>query len=118
MEEARARFVEAAQVVVKALTHETFDWDGEYFKIPMTSIRPRPISRPERRFYASSVSPESAEIMAKLGFGILVIMQNEWPKAAQDIQRYQELSLSVGHAPRSPVILTNVSVAQSQAEAQ
>src|SRR4029450_3460258 len=118
MDEARPRFVEAAKIVVKALTHETFDWDGEFFKIPRTSIRPRPISHPERRFYASSVSPESAEIMAKLGFGVLVIMQNEWPKAAQDIQRYQELSLSVGHAPRPPIILTNVSVAPSRAEAQ
>src|SRR6185503_3000410 len=71
MEEARARFVESAQIVVKALTNETFSWDGEFFKIPETSIRPRPISHPERRFYASSVSPESAEIMAKLGFGVL-----------------------------------------------
>jgi alkanesulfonate monooxygenase SsuD/methylene tetrahydromethanopterin reductase-like flavin-dependent oxidoreductase (luciferase family) len=44
-------------------------------------------------------------------------MQNEWPKAAQDIQRYQELSLSVGHQPRPPIILTNVSVAESRAEA-
>src|SRR5258708_6467965 len=118
MEEARPRFVEAAKIIVTALTSDSFEWEGEFFKIPRTSIRPRPISHPERRFYASSVSPESAEIMAKLGFGILVIMQNEWPKAAQDIQRYQELSLSVGHAPRPPVILTNVSVAPSRAEAQ
>jgi alkanesulfonate monooxygenase SsuD/methylene tetrahydromethanopterin reductase-like flavin-dependent oxidoreductase (luciferase family) len=118
MEEARARFVESAQIVVKALTHQTFDWQGEFFRIPTTSIRPRPISHPERRFYASSVSPESAEIMAKLGFGILVIMQNEWPKAAEDIQRYQQLSASVGHAPRPPIILTNISVAEDRAEAQ
>jgi alkanesulfonate monooxygenase SsuD/methylene tetrahydromethanopterin reductase-like flavin-dependent oxidoreductase (luciferase family) len=69
MEEARPRFVEAAQIVVKALANETFDWDGEFFKIPRTAIRPRPVSRPERRFYASSVSSESAEIIAKLGFG-------------------------------------------------
>jgi alkanesulfonate monooxygenase SsuD/methylene tetrahydromethanopterin reductase-like flavin-dependent oxidoreductase (luciferase family) len=118
MEEARPRFVEAARLIVTALTSDAFEWDGEFFKIPRTSIRPRPISHPERRFYASSVSPESAEIMAKLGFGVLVIMQNEWPKAAQDIQRYQELSSSVGHAPRPPIILTNVSVADSRAEAQ
>ena len=117
MEEARPRFVEAAQIVVKALTHETFDWDGEFFKIPRTAIRPRPISHPERRFYASSVSPESAEIMAKLGFGLLVIMQNEWPTAAADIHRYRELAASVGHAPRPPIILTNVSVADSREEA-
>src|SRR5205823_991879 len=81
VEEARPRFVESAQIVVKALTHDVFDWDGEFYKIPATSIRPRPISHPERRFYASSVSPESAEIMAKLGFGVLMVMQNEWPVA-------------------------------------
>jgi alkanesulfonate monooxygenase SsuD/methylene tetrahydromethanopterin reductase-like flavin-dependent oxidoreductase (luciferase family) len=118
MEEARARFVETAKIVVKALTHESFDWDGEFFKIPRTSIRPRPISHPERRFYASSVSPESAEIMAKLGFGVLVIMQNEWPKAAEDIQRYRDLAAGVGHTARPPIILTNISVAESRQEAQ
>jgi alkanesulfonate monooxygenase SsuD/methylene tetrahydromethanopterin reductase-like flavin-dependent oxidoreductase (luciferase family) len=118
MEEARPRFVEAAQIVVKALTHEVFDWDGKFFKIPRTSIRPRPISHPERRFYASSVSPESAEIMAKLGFGVLVVMQNEWPKAAEDIERYRQLARSVGHTPRPPIILTNISVAENRDEAR
>jgi alkanesulfonate monooxygenase SsuD/methylene tetrahydromethanopterin reductase-like flavin-dependent oxidoreductase (luciferase family) len=118
MEEARARFVEAARIVVKALTEPSFDWDGEFFHIPRTSIRPRPISHPERRFYASSVSPESAEIMAKLGFGLLVIMQNEWPKAAEDIERYRDIATSVGHTPRPPIILMNISVAESRPEAQ
>ncbi len=117
MEEARPRFAEAARIVVKALTHEVFDWDGEFFKIPPTSIRPRPVSHPERRFYASSVSPESAEIMAKLGFGVLVIMQNEWPKAAEDIRRYREIAAGVGHTPQPPIILTNVSVAERREEA-
>jgi len=117
MEEARPRFVETAQIVVKALSQDVFEWEGEFFKIPPTSIRPRPISHPERRIYASSVSPESAEIMAKLGFGVLVIMQNEWPKAAEDIQRYRQIAESVGHTPRPPIILTNVSVADSRAEA-
>ncbi|MCH9673292.1 MAG: LLM class flavin-dependent oxidoreductase, partial [Gammaproteobacteria bacterium] len=90
---------------------------GEFFKIPKTSIRPRPVSHPERRFYASSVSPESAEVMAKLGFGMLVIMQNEWPKAAADIESYREIARSVGHTPSAPIILTNVSCAQSRDEA-
>jgi alkanesulfonate monooxygenase SsuD/methylene tetrahydromethanopterin reductase-like flavin-dependent oxidoreductase (luciferase family) len=118
MEEARARFVETAKIVVLALTSESFEWKGEFFDIPRTAIRPRPISHPERRFYASSVSPESAEIMAKLGFGVLVVMQNEWPKAAEDIQRYRDIAASVGHTPRPPIILTNISVAESRAEAQ
>ncbi len=118
MEEARPRFAEAAQLVVKALSEKVFEWDGEFYKIPKMSIRPRPMSRPERRFYASSVSPESAEIMAKLGFGMMVIMQNEWAKAAQDIHSFREMAASVGHTPPPPVILTNVSCAESRAEAE
>ena len=118
MGEARPRFVEAAKIVTMALSQDSFEFEGEFFQIPRTAIRPRPISHPERRFYASSVSPESAEVIAKMGFGMLVIMQNEWAKAAEDIYRFQEITQSVGHAPRSPIVLTNVSCAESRAEAE
>jgi alkanesulfonate monooxygenase SsuD/methylene tetrahydromethanopterin reductase-like flavin-dependent oxidoreductase (luciferase family) len=118
MEEARPRFAESAQLIVKALSQERFDWQGEFYQIPEMSIRPRPISHPERRFYASSVSPESSEIMAKLGFGMLIVMQNEWPKAAEDVQRYREIAASVGHKPRPPIILSNVACAPTREEAR
>jgi len=118
MDEARPRFVESAQLIIKALENETFDWQGEFYKIPSMSIRPRPISHPERRFYASSVSPESSEIMAKLGFGMMVVMQNEWAKAAEDIHRYREITRSVGHTPRPPIVLTNVACADTREEAR
>src|ERR1700760_2972403 len=111
MGEARPRFVEAAQLVVRALAEETFEFQVEFYQIPRTAIRPRPISHPGRRFYASSVSPESAEVMAKLGFGLLIVMQNEWPKAAEDVHRYRAMVESVGHTARPPIILTNVACA-------
>lgn len=118
MEEARPRFAEAAQLVTKALKEEVFEWEGEFYQIPKMSIRPRPISNPERRFYASSVSPESAEIMAKMGFGMMVIMQNAWEKAAADIYSFRDIAQSVGHNPPPPIILTNVAVAESREEAE
>ncbi len=118
MGEARPRFAEAAQVVVKALSQEVFEHHGEFFQIPKMSIRPRPISHPERRFYASSVSPESAEIIAKLGFGMLFIMQNEWAKCREDIEKFQTMSTAAGFEPKAPIILTNVSCAESRQEAQ
>jgi alkanesulfonate monooxygenase SsuD/methylene tetrahydromethanopterin reductase-like flavin-dependent oxidoreductase (luciferase family) len=101
MGEARPRFVEAADIIVKALANDSFEHDGEFFHIPRTAVRPRPISHPERCFYASAVSPDSAEIMAKLGFGVLMVMQNEWPKAAEDIQRYRDIATAAGHTPRA-----------------
>jgi alkanesulfonate monooxygenase SsuD/methylene tetrahydromethanopterin reductase-like flavin-dependent oxidoreductase (luciferase family) len=118
MEEARPRFVEAANIIVKALANDSFEHQGEFFQIPRTAIRPRPISHPERRFYASAVSPESGEIMAKLGFGILMVMQNEWVKASADIALYREIATAAGHTPRPPIILTNVCCADSRDEAQ
>jgi len=117
MEEARPRFVESAQLIRLALSQPEFEWQGEYYQIPRTSIRPRPMSNPERRFFVSSVTPESAEVMARLGFGMMVIMQNEWPKAAADIERFREVAGAVGHVPPPPIILTNVSCAESRDEA-
>jgi len=117
MEEARPRFVEAAQLIRLALSEPEFEWQGQFYQIPRTSIRPRPISNPERRFFVSAVTPESAEIMAKLGFGLMVIMQNEWPKAAADIENFRQIAAAVGHVPPPPVILTNVSCAESRDEA-
>lgn len=118
MGEARPRFIEAAEIIHRALTQESFEYQGQFFQIPRTAIRPRPISHPERRFYGSAVSPDSAEVMAKLGFSLLVIMQNEWPKAATDVHRFHEMSVAHGHTPKPPIILTNVSVAESRDEAQ
>ena len=117
MGEARGRFAEAAQIVVAALSQPEFEFNGEYYTIPRTSIRPRPISHPERRFYASSVSPESATLMAKLGFSMLLIMQNEWTKCAADIATFYRIAAEAGHHPRRPLILTNVSCAESRSEA-
>ncbi len=117
MEEARPRFVEAAQLIRLALSEPEFEWQGQFYQIPRTSIRPRPISHPERRFFVSAVTPKSAEIMAKLGFGMMVIMQNEWPKAAADIENFRQIAAAVGHVPPPPVILTNVSCAESRDEA-
>jgi alkanesulfonate monooxygenase SsuD/methylene tetrahydromethanopterin reductase-like flavin-dependent oxidoreductase (luciferase family) len=117
MEEARPRFVERAQIVVQGAHPGVFEWDGEFFKIPRTSIRPRPISHPERRFYASSVSPESAEIMAKLGFGLPRDHAERVPKAARTSSA-TATHPSVGTRRGRRSSPTNISVADSRAEGQ
>ena len=115
--EARPRFIECAKIIQMALSQESFEFQGAFYQIPRTSIRPRPISHPERRFFGTAVSPESVDVMASLGFSMLVIMQNEWPKAAADIHRFNAVAAAEGHRPRPPMILTNVSVAESRDEA-
>jgi alkanesulfonate monooxygenase SsuD/methylene tetrahydromethanopterin reductase-like flavin-dependent oxidoreductase (luciferase family) len=117
MEEARDRFVESAIIIRKGLTQESFSFDGKYYKIPEIQIRPRPISHPEDRFYASTVSPESSEIMAKLGFGVLIIAQRSWTDTAADYQRYCATAAANGFRPRPPIGLLNILVADDPREA-
>src|SRR5262249_10962708 len=50
--------------------------------------------------------------------GLVVIMQNGWRRAAEDPRRYRELTEGVGHSARPPIILTNISCAESREEAQ
>jgi alkanesulfonate monooxygenase SsuD/methylene tetrahydromethanopterin reductase-like flavin-dependent oxidoreductase (luciferase family) len=99
------------------MTNDSFSFDGKYYKIPEIQIRPRPISHPETRFYASAVSPESVEIFAKMGFGVLIIAQRSWEDTAADYRRYVETSLANNFRPRPPIGLLNVLVADDPSEA-
>lgn len=118
MDESRERFVECAEIVRRGLTQESFSYEGKYYKIPEIQIRPRPISHPEQRCYASSVSPESAEIMAKLGLGVLIIAQRSWEDTAKDYLRYRENARAAGFEPRPPIGLFNVLVCDDKQEAE
>lgn len=118
MDEARGRFEECAQIVRKGLTQPSFSFDGKYYKVPEIQIRPRPISHPENRFYASSISPESGELMARLGFGVLIVAQRSWEETAADYQRYHVAAQNSGHTPKPPIGLFNVLCADSATEAE
>lgn len=118
MEESRDRFAETATIVRLALTQKRFSYDGRFFKIPETSIRPQPISNPVERFFASSVSPESAELMARMGFGMMIIGQKDWESAAVDIQHYRATAAACGHPVRPVMALANVIVAEDPSEAR
>lgn len=118
MEESRDRFAEAATIVRLALTQKRFSYDGKFFKIPEASIRPQPISNPVERFFASSVSPESAELMARMGFGMMIIGQKDWESAAVDVQHYRATAAACGHPVRPVMALANAIVAEDPAEAR
>jgi alkanesulfonate monooxygenase SsuD/methylene tetrahydromethanopterin reductase-like flavin-dependent oxidoreductase (luciferase family) len=105
MEESRERFVEAGEIVVKALRNERFSHQGKYFQIPDMSIRPRPYSDFTGRMYGAAVSPESAEIMANLGLGVLIVPQRDWDTTASELERYNTIYRSLGKEPIPPVSL-------------
>src|ERR1700691_189984 len=117
MDQARPRFKEGLDIIRLGLTQESFEYQGQFFTIPRTSIRPAPVSHPELRFYGSANSPESAKLLADSGLGLLIVMHNEWSKAAHEVYDFQRMATEAGHTPRPPIILTNISCAETHDEA-
>jgi alkanesulfonate monooxygenase SsuD/methylene tetrahydromethanopterin reductase-like flavin-dependent oxidoreductase (luciferase family) len=89
MDESRPRFVEAAQMMLQGLEQGYCEFDGTYYKQPRVDIRPAPFKSFKGRTYAAAVSPESSQIMAELGIGILVIPQKPWPEVDKELNSYR-----------------------------
>jgi alkanesulfonate monooxygenase SsuD/methylene tetrahydromethanopterin reductase-like flavin-dependent oxidoreductase (luciferase family) len=119
MEESRERFIETAEIVVKALKNESFSHEGRFFQIPEMSIRPRPYADFSGRLYGAAISPESAEIMARQGIGVLCILQRDWDSTVAEIQRYDGFYRQLtGREPVRPVVAARVIVADTDTEAR
>lgn len=89
MDESRARFVESAEIVLRALETGVLEADGKYYQIPRRDLRPRPVKSFNNRLYAAAVSPESVKIMADVGAGILINPQKDWQEVAEDMRQYR-----------------------------
>ena len=104
MEESRARFVESAEMILRGLEDGYCEYDGTYVKQPRKSIRPQPARTFRGRTYAAAVSPESAEIMARLGVGILIIPQKPWEVVAAELESYRTQYRQVNGAEPLPTV--------------
>jgi alkanesulfonate monooxygenase SsuD/methylene tetrahydromethanopterin reductase-like flavin-dependent oxidoreductase (luciferase family) len=119
-DEARPRFNEHAELVLKAL--ETgFMEGGALTNQPLRELRPRPFKSFRGRAFSAAMSPESAPLMAKLGLGLLVVnlkpkevFQSEW-LAYSDCWRLAHGSLS---EPPKPLLSGLVVVDESADRAE
>ncbi|MEL7156527.1 MAG: LLM class flavin-dependent oxidoreductase [Actinomycetota bacterium] len=87
MGEGRNRFVEYAELVLEALENGYIE-GGDQTAQPRRDIRPFSGRTFKGRTYAAAVSPESMEIMARLGVGLLVIPQKPWEAVKADFDNY------------------------------
>src|SRR5207247_7400652 len=62
------RFAEALEILVTALSEESFSYDGEHFQIPQVSVFPRPLQRPHPPISVVAVSRERLLFAAEHGY--------------------------------------------------
>lgn len=104
-EDSRAIFVEYAQLILEALERGVCEYEGRFIRQPRRELRPRPFKSFRGRTYAAAVSPESAEIMARLGVGLLIIPQKPWEVAAEELNNYRRTFHEVNGTDAPPPIV-------------
>ena len=104
MGESRERFVEAADMVLTGLEQGYCEYNGKYYDQPRKDIRPKPFRSFKGRTYAAAVSPESSEIMARLGIGILIIPQKPWEDVAVELNTYRTIYREVNGTEAPPPV--------------
>src|SRR5438034_667635 len=72
MDESRARFDEAAPMIVNALKTGFIEGDGTFYKQPRVEIRPRPAHAFDDRIYAVASSEDSMESAARLSAHVIM----------------------------------------------
>ena len=104
-EDSRAIFVEAAETILGGLESGYVEYDGTFVKQRRRELRPRPFKSFRGRTYAAAVSPESSEIMARLGIGILIIPQKPWEAVTADLNAYRQVFRAVNGVEAPPPIV-------------
>ena len=119
MNHSRTQFREYAEAILTALESGEMAFDGEVYKQPSVQIRPAPLKSFKGRTFASAISPDSVDILARLGTGLMIFAQKPWDTVKDDLDRYRARYFEVNgfEAPR-PVMCTCVAVSEDAAEAQ
>jgi alkanesulfonate monooxygenase SsuD/methylene tetrahydromethanopterin reductase-like flavin-dependent oxidoreductase (luciferase family) len=111
MGESRQRFIEYASAISGSLETGVLSSEGPLYRQPPVDIRPRSPFSFRGRSYAIAVSPESAQIMARLGYGLMLIAQKPWDTVVKETREYAALFESInGYEAPGPILVNLTSV--------
>ncbi len=120
LDESRARWEEAVDVILLALSGKSFTYDGSYYKIPETMVFPRPIQTPHPPIWVTAQSPESVAATVRRGFNLL---SGGFGVSVENLRQFRTAfdQLVSEHPPKQPIhvgIQRPVYVAETEAEAR
>jgi alkanesulfonate monooxygenase SsuD/methylene tetrahydromethanopterin reductase-like flavin-dependent oxidoreductase (luciferase family) len=71
VEETRNQYTDSIEVIVKALSQESFEHDGPVWKIPERSLFPKPVQLPHPPVFASATSDATHKFAGEQGLGVM-----------------------------------------------
>lgn len=121
MDESRERFKEGLDIIREAFSKEWFSYDGEYYQIPRTTMRPqpRPNSQLMDNMYIAWGSPQSMPVAAREGCKPLFIPQRSWDDHRKELEEYNRIRVEEhGWEPERPTAVCWVYCAPTDEEAE
>lgn len=68
---ARERFADSLDLLVDLLSKEDVSWDSDFYKIPATTITPRPVQKPHPKIWFAATTPGAIEYAAGRSFPVM-----------------------------------------------
>jgi alkanesulfonate monooxygenase SsuD/methylene tetrahydromethanopterin reductase-like flavin-dependent oxidoreductase (luciferase family) len=115
-EDSRAIFVESAQLLLSALEKGVAEYSGKLHPAGAPRAAAASVQSFRGRTYAAAVSPESSEIMAKLGIGILIIPQKPWDMVVKELNDYRSVFSAVNGIDAPPPIVAGWTLCDANAD--
>lgn len=90
MAASRTRVLESVEILRQAFSGAPIAFSGTHFELQQLPCLPRVLQRPHPPLWMAAVSPDSFELAAELGVGVLVGPFKPWFMARADIRRYRD----------------------------
>jgi alkanesulfonate monooxygenase SsuD/methylene tetrahydromethanopterin reductase-like flavin-dependent oxidoreductase (luciferase family) len=116
MNEARDRFDEAAEFIMRGLEDGRIEGSGPYYKQMATEIRPRPYASFKDRFYCVAMSSDSVPVCARLGARMMSFAQKPWEQMVGHFDKYRELFQQHHNMPAPPPVCVDFLACDESAE--
>ena len=119
LDDARERTDETLEILLMALTQQTFSWQGNYFDIPETTILPAPKQQPTPPIWLAAHSQESFDIAAKFGLNAFTTTSGQTIDTLVEVwSNYQDALERYPSAPKMLGVQAQVCVMDSDEIAQ
>jgi alkanesulfonate monooxygenase SsuD/methylene tetrahydromethanopterin reductase-like flavin-dependent oxidoreductase (luciferase family) len=97
--ESRGRFEEAVEILLRAWTGDSFDFEGRYYRFKNLAVVPRPLQRPHPPLFAGGTSLSTYETAGRRGWGMFLPPLLPLPALRPSIDAYVAAARQAGHAP-------------------
>jgi alkanesulfonate monooxygenase SsuD/methylene tetrahydromethanopterin reductase-like flavin-dependent oxidoreductase (luciferase family) len=98
LQESRARYEEALEIIERAWTQEQFSYAGQFWQIPELSLSPKPLQKPHPPIYRGVGSPEAFEPAGAKGHSALFVpWLSPETRLKEGIARYRAALRAHGH---------------------